>query len=289
MVKSKSLRNSEPSNQSMSEVHRLLAQAKAIQESTASKQSTSCLDCVRSADLKYCYDAETGAGKCCSMNDLESKGCNREENPRIVCSTDKLIAASAPYEVCPHNQDQCDTKMLFLNNRMQGHSLDDHSKDSTKELLNTLEEGGAGIFGTSPMLEGLTTRKTSQNATYQENKGIVASGNGEAVTESGEISEVKVRSLAEVSESKALNIDNQVAQVPLIDDSYWRQVEINSQNGTVCSYQLLNQDGTNTNNVFEIQLSGLANVQIGLYYGQFGEEDMDALQSLTSFFYDMSF
>ena len=91
---------------------------------------------------------------------------------------------------------------------MQGHSLDDHSKDSTKELLNTLEEGGAGIFGTSPMLEGLTTRKTSQNATYQENKGIVASGNGEAVTESGEISEVKVRSLAEVSESKALDIDN---------------------------------------------------------------------------------
>jgi len=46
-----------------------------------------------------------------------------------------------------------------------------------------------------------------------------------------------------------------VAQAGLIDDSYWREININSENGTVCSYQLINEDKFVTTNVFEIQLS----------------------------------
>ena len=52
-----------------------------------------------------------------------------------------------------------------------------------------------------------------------------------------------------------------------MDDSYWRAININSENGTVCSYELLNSNDDKTDNVFEIQLSGLKNVEIGLYYG----------------------
>ena len=62
-------------------------------------------------------------------------------------------------------------------------------------------------------------------------------------------------------------VDNTVAKATLIDDSYWRSIEVNSENGTVCSYQLLNSDSKDSNNVFEIQLSNLKNAQIGLYYG----------------------
>ena len=47
-------------------------------------------------------------------------------------------------------------------------------------------------------------------------------------------------------------VDNTVAKASLIDDSYWRSIEVNSDNGTVCSYQLLNTDSNDTNNVFEI-------------------------------------
>lgn len=47
---------------------------------------------------------------------------------------------------------------------------------------------------------------------------------------------------------------------------------MNSKDGTVCSYQLLNSDDDQTDNVFEIQLSGLKNIEIGLYYGQFENE-----------------
>ena len=62
-------------------------------------------------------------------------------------------------------------------------------------------------------------------------------------------------------------VDNTVAKASLIDDSYWRSIEVMSENGTVCSYQLLNSDAKDSNNVFEIQLSNLKNAQIGLYYG----------------------
>ena len=47
-------------------------------------------------------------------------------------------------------------------------------------------------------------------------------------------------------------IDNEVTKASLIDDSYWRGLDVNSENGTVCSYQLLNEDKFTTNNVFEL-------------------------------------
>lgn len=48
-----------------------------------------------------------------------------------------------------------------------------------------------------------------------------------------------------------------MAQVALIDDSYWRTIEVASEGGTVCSYQLLNEDTALKNNVYELQLSNL--------------------------------
>jgi len=55
-----------------------------------------------------------------------------------------------------------------------------------------------------------------------------------------------------------------VAQV--IDDSYWRTLEVYSND--VCSYRLENSDESVTRNVFEVQLANLQNVQVGLYYGR---------------------
>ena len=60
-----------------------------------------------------------------------------------------------------------------------------------------------------------------------------------------------------------------MAEASLIDDSYWREIVINSEQGTVCSYQLINQDKREANNVFEIQFSQMENIEIGLYYGQY--------------------
>ena len=50
----------------------------------------------------------------------------------------------------------------------------------------------------------------------------------------------------------SFKIDNEVARASLIDDSYWRGLDINSENGTVCSYELMNEDDDMTNNVFEL-------------------------------------
>lgn len=108
------------------------------------------------------------------------------------------------------------------------------------------EEDGFGLFGSSPLLEGLTSRKTSFNADY----------NSEPETDS-----------SLTNGSTDFKVDNSVAKASLIDDSYWRSIDINSEHGTVCSYQLLNSDTDTTNNVFEVQLSGMKNAEIGLYYG----------------------
>ena len=89
--------------QSMSELESMLALAQVSDDGV--KADAKCLTCVRSTDQKYCYDTHTGAGTCCAMSDLDSEGCNQQENPRIVCSTDKLIARSSAYEVCPHDPD----------------------------------------------------------------------------------------------------------------------------------------------------------------------------------------
>jgi len=59
---------------------------------------------------------------------------------------------------------------------------------------------------------------------------------------------------------------------------------VNSENGTVCSYQLMNGDSETKNNVFEIQLSGLENAQIGLYYGQYAYSGSDEAE-----YFDVTF
>ena len=95
------------------------------------------------------------------MTDTNSPGCNQGENPQIICSTDKIITHSSMYEVCPHNPDQCDTKMLAVNNEMHGVTLGEDSQISTKALLNAEEE--TGWYGAKPVFEGWSTRKTSSN------------------------------------------------------------------------------------------------------------------------------
>ena len=74
-----------------------------------------------------------------------------------------------------------------------------------------------------------------------------------------------------------------MAKASLLDDSYWRSVQINSVNGTVCSYELLNEDQDSAQNVFEIQIAGLKNAQIGLYYGQYNDSG-----SLDAEYFDVS-
>jgi len=44
---------------------------------------------------------------------------------------------------------------------------------------------------------------------------------------------------------------------------------VDSEGDNVCSYELLNADEKTTNNVFEIQISNMSNIEIGLYYGQY--------------------
>ena len=36
------------------------------------------------------------------------------------------------------------------------------------------------------------------------------------------------------------HVENRVAKAGVIDDSYWRTLHVNSEEGTVCSYRLLN-------------------------------------------------
>ena len=121
----------------------------------------SCLTCVRNSNLKYCYDSASGAGKCCDSTDTRSHGCDQQKNPRLVCSTDKIIARSAAYEVCPHNADQCDTKTLVLNNETTGKLLDGASQDSTRTLINKGGPNELGKLATSGVFEGYTISKSA--------------------------------------------------------------------------------------------------------------------------------
>ena len=145
--------------------------------------------------------------------------------------------------------------MLQVNNQMHGVTLSEDSQASTIQLLN-MQEDEEGLFGIFPIFEGYTTKKTNSNPTLQG-----------SIQDAMTVSEVITLAQKDGEASKEIKVDNNVAQVSLIDDSYWRSIEVNSVNGTVCSYQLLNSDIEKTNNVFEVQLSGLKNVQIGLYYG----------------------
>ena len=84
--------------------------------------------------------------------------------------------------------------------------------------------------------------------------------------------------------TQVFQVENDVATASILDDSYWRSITVNSENGTVCSYQLLNGDSETKNNVFEIQLSGLENAQIGLYYGQYAYSGSDEAE-----YFDVTF
>ena len=65
------------------------------------------------------------------------------------------------------------------------------------------------------MLEGFTIKKTSLNSSIQG-------------------TEVADESL--IVDQTDFKIDNEVARASLVDDSYWRQLDVDSENGTVCSY-----------------------------------------------------
>jgi len=54
----------------------------------------------------------------------------------------------------------------------------------------------------------------------------------------------------------------------LLDDSYWRTIDVNATGGVVCSYKLLNENKKVDYNTFEVQISNLNNAQIGLYYSK---------------------
>ena len=84
------------------------------------------------------------------------------------------------------------------------------------------------------LFEGWSTRKTSANAEFEGTN---------IANDSLYADETAVMSF---------KIDNEVARASLIDDSYWRGLDINSENGTVCSYKLMNEDDAMTNNVFEL-------------------------------------
>ena len=142
---------------------------------------------------------------CCAMTDTESEGCNQGQNAKIICSTDKIITKSSMYEVCPHNADQCDTKMLAMNNEMHGTVLDQSSQISTKTLLN--QEEDLGWFGASVLFEGWSTKKTSASLQYEDTN-------------------LANNSLYQDQSVLTLKTVNEVAKATLIDDSYWRGLDV---------------------------------------------------------------
>ena len=60
-----------------------------------------------------------------------------------------------------------------------------------------------------------------------------------------------------------------------LDDSYWREINIKAQTNNVCSYRLLNSNMKVDHNTFELQISDMENVQIGLYYGDKDNQIID--------------
>ena len=61
----------------------------------------------------------------------------------------------------------------------------------------------------------------------------------------------------------------------VLDDSYWRNIKIDAQSSTVCSYRLLNTNSQTEHNTFELQISAMDNVKIGLYYGNKDNQIVD--------------
>lgn len=90
-----------------------------------------------------------------------------------------------------------------------------------------------GWFGASVLFEGWSTKKTSASLEFEDTN-------------------LADTSIYEDASALTLKTSNEVAKATLIDDSYWRSLDVNSENGTVCSYRLLNEDSYTSNNVFEL-------------------------------------
>jgi len=69
--------------------------------------------------------------------------------------------------------------------------------------------------------------------------------------------------------------DNSVVEAYILDDSYWRNIKIDAKTSTVCSYRLLNTNRKVEHNTFELQISNMDNVLIGLYYGDKNKRTVD--------------
>lgn len=136
------------------------------------------------------------------------------------------VASSARYEVCPHNAEQCDNNTLDLNNNTWGEATTDQVSIDATMALEQMEENPPMFSST--WFNGLTSVLSSRTVDIQR-----------------------------VNEPSPFlyHIDNNVAAAGVIDDSYWRTIHINSEEGTVCSYRLLNQNETVNNNVYELKLS----------------------------------
>lgn len=72
----------------------------------------------------------------------------------------------------------------------------------------------------------------------------------------------------------------------LIDDSYWRSINISVNDGNVCSYRMQNLDESQANNVFEVKLEQMDNLLVGLYYGSLSTDatkQFDKLKDMKIF------
>ena len=78
-----------------------------------------------------------------------------------------------------------------------------------------------------------------------------------------------------VQDLEAANYNlNKPYNINLTDDASWRSLNIDSSNGTVCSYRLQNRNAIN--NDYQIGIKQAKNVEIGLYfYSEFWSQIVD--------------
>ena len=69
--------------------------------------------------------------------------------------------------------------------------------------------------------------------------------------------------------------DRSIPEVYLLDDSYWREINISATSNNMCGYRLLNTNSQIDHNSFELQISNMENVLIGLYYGDKDDNIVD--------------
>lgn len=77
------------------------------------------------------------------------------------------------YEACPHNQEQCDVQVLYINNQQWGSVAPFESEFVTPELTADLinkdrENANAGIFGHN-FFTGFTVARTNLTASLSPN------------------------------------------------------------------------------------------------------------------------